>query len=93
MIPKFSSSQWNAEKWKFTTGNELQFFSKATEKVLRFNADLNVDALGEEKDAHSESSCLIGIVLSACLKQVGSLSINNARNCLQAHRIAVASPE
>ncbi|XP_012939779.1 lipoxygenase homology domain-containing protein 1 isoform X2 [Aplysia californica] len=44
---------WEFEKWKFESKNQVMFISKLTGKSLRIKGDGSVDGLGEEEDPGS----------------------------------------
>ena len=48
MFPLF---QWDHEKWKFDSRNEVVLFSQVTNKPLRVKPDGTVDALGDLRDS------------------------------------------
>ena len=49
--------QWEFEKWKFESKNQVMFFSLVTGKALRIKSDGTVDGLGEQTDPGSECVC------------------------------------
>ncbi|NWI52119.1 LOXH1 protein, partial [Calyptomena viridis] len=47
-------NQWAAEKWKFQTGNTLQFYNRLTRGFICLNPDSRVDALGDKKNKYGK---------------------------------------